>query len=79
MRSRIARAGLGLAVVALALTTYTVVASRPAHADNRSASCTEAGVSWRVNYNYEATGVGGIITVTGLQRNGADASTMTWE
>ncbi|MEJ3742865.1 hypothetical protein WEI85_06220 [Actinomycetes bacterium KLBMP 9797] len=48
-----------------------------------SASCTESGVTWRVDYETASTGFGEAATVTGLRRIASggetDASTLTWE
>ena len=60
-----------------------VAGAGPALADGGSASCTEDGVTWRVDYTLSDSVYGKLLTVSGLTRTDSsgstDASGMTWE
>ena len=70
-------------MVAAALAATPLAATGAQAAVNGSASCTEAGVTWRVDYSIAPTVYGDALTVTGLRRiaggSDTDASALSWE
>jgi hypothetical protein len=60
-----------------------VVGAQPAYAVPASASCSEAGVTWRVDHEKSSTVFGPAVQVTGLKRiqggTETDGSGLTWE
>ncbi len=70
-----------MAVALLAASPLVATSAQAAVAG--SASCTEGGVRWRVDYSVAPTGFGDAATVTGLRRiagaSDTDASALTWE
>lgn len=81
------RRTIGVAVVLLSLSiavgvTPASVGVQPAAAVQRSASCTESGVTWRVAYEETSTIYGPLVQVTGLSRiqggTTTDAGSLTW-